>query len=103
MPRYLSKSDFKLAQTCPTKLFYKKQDYPSELNEDEYLMLLADGGYMVEKIAKLLYPDGQEMGFDKSHDIAAQDTLQALKAEKATLFEATFISNGKLARNSSIV
>jgi hypothetical protein len=98
MTRYLSKSDFKLAQTCPTKLFYKKQDYPTDLNEDEYLMLLADGGYMVEKIAKLLYPEGQEIGFDNSYEIAARDTLQALKADSATLFEATFISKGKLAR-----
>jgi hypothetical protein len=52
---YLSKSDFKIAQTCPTMLFYKKQRYPSDSAEDDYLAMLADGGYMVEKIAKLLY------------------------------------------------
>jgi hypothetical protein len=51
---YLSKSDFKVAQTCPTKLFYKKQGYPSLHDGDEYLQMLAEGGYMVEKIAKLI-------------------------------------------------
>ena len=98
MALYLSKSDFKVAQTCPTKLYYKKQRYPSVYDDDEYLMLLAEGGYMVEKIAKLLYPEGKEIGFDKSHEIAAQETMEALKAKDATLFEATLISKGKLAR-----
>lgn len=26
---YLSKSDFKVAQDCPSKLYYKKLKYPS--------------------------------------------------------------------------
>ena len=45
MPHYLSKSDFKVAQTCPTKLFYKKNGYPSANEENDYLMMLADGGF----------------------------------------------------------
>ncbi len=40
---YLSKSDFKIAQTCPTKLFYKKRGHPSVKDDDEYLALLAEG------------------------------------------------------------
>ena len=63
MPHYLSKSDFKVAQTCPTKLFYKKNGYPSANQENDYLMMLADGGYMVEKIAKLLHPEGKDMKY----------------------------------------
>ena len=98
MPHYLSKSDFKVAQTCPTKLFYKKNGYPSANQENEYLMMLADGGYMVEKIAKLLYPDGQEVKFAGTHEQAAQATLKALEAKQVTLFEATLLSIGKLAR-----
>jgi len=62
MPAYLSKSDFKVARTCPTKLYYKKLKYPSLLDEDAYLAFLADGGFMVEKMAKLLYPEGIEVG-----------------------------------------
>jgi CRISPR/Cas system-associated exonuclease Cas4 (RecB family) len=48
---YLSKSDFKVAQTCPTKLYYKKRGYPSVKDDDEYLALLAEGGSIVQKIA----------------------------------------------------
>jgi hypothetical protein len=51
-PCYLSKSDFKMAQTCPTKLYYKKLGYPSTRDTDRYFQFLADGGYMVETIAK---------------------------------------------------
>lgn len=98
MPHYLSKSDFKVAQTCPTKLFYKKNGYPSANQENDYLQMLADGGYMVEKIAKLLHADGRDMPFAGSHELAAQETMKALSAEQVTLFEATLLSGGKLAR-----
>ncbi len=98
MVRYLSKSDFKVARTCPTKLYYKKSGYPSLNDENEYLMLLAEGGYMVEKIAKLLFPAGREIGFDGPSEAAAQETLRALAAENVTLFEATLIRGQKLGR-----
>jgi hypothetical protein len=98
MPLYLSKSDFKVAQTCPTKLYYKKSGYPSADQDNEYLMMLADGGYMVEKIAKLLHPKGREMQFIGSHEQAAQETQKALAIDQVTLFEATLLSGGKLAR-----
>jgi len=98
MPLYLSKSDFKVAQTCPTKLYYKKSGYPSADQENDYLMMLADGGYMVEKIAKLLHPKGREMQFIGSHEQAAQETQKALAVDQFTLFEATLLSGGKLAR-----
>src|ERR1035438_3696153 len=98
MARNLTKSDFKVAQTCPTKLYYKKSRYPSLYDEDEYLMLLAEGGYMVEKMGKLLFAEGREIGFESASEVAAQETLQALAAENVTLFEGTLISGQKLAR-----
>ena len=52
MPHYLSRSDFKIARTCPTKLYYKRRRYPSTQDHDAYLAFLADGGYMVETIAR---------------------------------------------------
>jgi hypothetical protein len=103
MARYLSKSDFKVAQNCPTKLYYKKSGYPSLDEEDEYLMLLAEGGYMVEKIGKLLFPEGREIGFEGLGEEAAQETFRALAAENVTLFEATLISGQKLARVDILV
>lgn len=94
---HLSKSDFKIARTCGTKLYYKKLRYPSSQDEDPYLEFLADGGYMVETIAKLLFPDGREIEFDSSDEAAAL-THEALKQENVTLFEATFMMGQLLAR-----
>jgi hypothetical protein len=98
MPLTLSKSDFKVAQTCATKLYYKELGYPSTKDDDAYLELLAKGGYMVEAIAKLLYPEGRTLSYDGGSEASAELTRQALAADQVTLFEATFISNGKLAR-----
>jgi hypothetical protein len=94
---HLSKSDFKVARTCGTKLYYRKLRYPSTQDDDPYLEFLADGGYMVETIAKLLFPDGKEIGFD-SGDEAVALTREALKEDKATLFEATLLNGQLLAR-----
>jgi hypothetical protein len=99
MTAYLSKTDFKVARTCATKLYYKKLSYPSVRDEDEYLQFLADGGYMVEAIAKLCYPKGIEIGFDKGAEESAAETLRLLRAHQSiTLFEATLLSCKRLAR-----
>lgn len=58
--RTLSKSDFKVARDCPTKLFYKESgNYASVRDDDPYLALLAQGGYMIEQLAKAHYPLGR--------------------------------------------
>lgn len=38
---YLSKSDFKIARTCGTKLYYRKLRYPTTQDDDPYLNFLA--------------------------------------------------------------
>jgi hypothetical protein len=99
MTTYLSKSDFKVARTCAAKLYYRKLGYPSVRDEDEYLQFLADGGYMVEAIAKLCYPEGVEIGFDRGPEESAAETMRLLQAHEAiTLFEATLLFGQKLAR-----
>ena len=60
--------------------------------------MLADGGFMIERLAKLLHPDGVEVGFDGPAAAAFAETQTALKAKSVTLFEGTLISGGKLAR-----
>ena len=58
-PRYLTKSRFKLAVECPTKLFYTgKPEYANTNNEDAFLAMLADGGFQVGELAKFMYPEG---------------------------------------------
>ena len=58
---YLTKSDFKACYDCRTKLYYRKKSYPTNLDENEYLQFLADGGFMVETVAKAQYPQGIDL------------------------------------------
>jgi hypothetical protein len=60
-PQYLSKSDFQLASSCAQKLVYKKKGYDSSNDTDEYMMMLAQGGYIVGKMATMLFPEGIEV------------------------------------------
>ena len=103
MSHLLSKSDYKLARTCPTKLYYKKRGYPTPGDEDPYLALLADGGYMVEHIAKLLFPEGRTLGYDRGSEEAARVTREALAAKRVTLIEATLLAGRRLARVDILV
>lgn len=92
----LSKSDFQLASTCPKKLIYKKQGYPTSNDTNEYMEMLAKGGYVVGMMATLLYPDGIEItGSTKD---AIVKTNEYLKKDNCILFEAAFQSGEKLIR-----
>ena len=99
---HLSKSDFKVARTCGTKLYYRKLGYPSSKEGNPYLEFLADGGYMVEAIAKLMFPDGREIGFERGDDAVAL-TRVALDQENAILFESTVRYGLLLARVDILV
>src|SRR6266403_348524 len=99
MKTYLSKSDFKVARTCATKLYYKKLGYPSIRDDDQYLQFLADGGYMVEAIARLCYPGAIEVGFDSGAEASAEQTMALIHShDSITLIEATLIHDRRLAR-----
>ncbi|MBA3468284.1 MAG: DUF2779 domain-containing protein [Herpetosiphonaceae bacterium] len=101
--QYLSKSDYKLARTCPTKLYYKKLHYPALTDGSAFMELLEEDGYLFEALAKLHYPDGVAIDETLSLEESAATTLVALQAEQVTLFEATFISAGKLVRVDILV
>lgn len=90
-PAFLTKSDFKIARDCPSKLYYKKQRYPSLLADNPYLAFLADGGYMVETMARALFPNGREIGDWNRPEDAHRATLKALSQDGVTLFEATIL------------
>jgi hypothetical protein len=98
--KYLSKSDFKVAQSCPTKLFYKKQKYVSAKDSNEYLALLADGGFMIGKLAQMLYPDGIEIVEGRGiQELAIEQTEKLLSEnENITLFEPAIFINNQLVR-----
>lgn len=95
---FLTKNDFLLARTCPTKLFYKKLEYPSLIDDDPYLEFLRDGGYMVETIGKLLFPEGRDLGRWTDPKAAFDETCRAVAGGNGTFFEATIIHGNLLAR-----
>ena len=95
-PRYLTKSRFKLAVECPTKLFYtgKTDVYPDRKREDEFLQALAEGGFQVGELAKLMFPGGIEIT-PRDHDEQVAETERLLQRDNVTLFEAA-IRHGNL-------
>jgi len=96
---YLTKSDFKVARTCPAKLFFKKNRYPSLLDENPYLKFLADGGYMVEKMAKLLFEDGIEMESWAEPEKAFAEAAKIIGTrDNVVMFEPTVIHGRYSAR-----
>ncbi len=103
MPHTLSKSDYHLARECPTKLYYRELGYPTVTDGDDYLRLLADGGYIVEKIAKLLHPDGIALESGANLNDTVLRTRELLGWENVVLFEATLMSGDKLSRVDILV
>lgn len=88
-PRYLTKSRFKLACECPTKLFYtaKGSVYANQAVDDPFLLALADGGFQVGELAKCYFPYGVEVTILNYED-AERQTVELLEHDKVVIFEA---------------
>jgi len=94
-PRTLSKSRFKSALECPTKLFYsgKKKEYANQMAENEFMMALAEGGFQVGELAKYSHPCCPEIGHC-GHSIKAlnyheslEETAKYIHNENVILYE----------------
>jgi hypothetical protein len=87
-PRYLTKSRFKLAVECPTKLFYtgKTAVYWNRMKDDSFMSMLAEGGYQVGELAKYKFPGGIEIKSLNSVEAEAQ-TNELLQQSDVVLFE----------------
>jgi hypothetical protein len=93
--RYLTKSRFKLATECPTKLFYTgKESYANQDLDDSFLLALADGGFQVGELAKCYFPGGHEVK-SLDHGQALKETNELLQADSVILYEAA-IATGNL-------
>ncbi len=96
-PFYITKSRFKLALECPTKLFYTQKDvYADQNEEEEFLMALAEGGFQVGELAKYYHPGGHDItspGYQESlnetNELLVQENV--IIYEAAIQFEAFFI------------
>ncbi|MCO6432187.1 MAG: DUF2779 domain-containing protein [Deltaproteobacteria bacterium] len=94
---FLTKTDYKLARQCPTKLFYFRRGYPSSSQLSEYLELLKDGGHMIGEMARVVHREGIYVGLGEGLEAALARTAAELEKPKVTLFEAAFAVNGMLA------
>lgn len=88
MQRYLTKSRFKLALECETKLFYTKKEeiYPNKKIDDPFLESLAEGGFQVGELARQYHPEGYSID-ERGYKIPLKKTEELLKKEKVIIFE----------------
>ena len=88
--RLLSKTRFKLAVGCPTRLRYEGDSrYYDAASDDDFLAALADNGHQVGALAKFLLPEGVEIE-ERVSSAAGEHTTELLAAPSVDLFEAAF-------------
>ena len=87
-PRYLTKSRFKAALECPTKLYYYgKPEYANRMNDDEFMQALCEGGYQVGELAKYYFPGGHDIK-SLSYEESLAETNALLEQENVIIYEA---------------
>jgi hypothetical protein len=97
-PRYLTKSRFKQALECPTKLFYTgKSEYLNNSLDNSFLAALAEGGYQVGALACLMYPGGVEVT-DTGHAGQIERTRELLQRDEVTIYEGALEAHGLFVR-----
>ena len=91
--RLFTKSAFKQALFCPASLYYyyDRDHYANQMNEDDYLAALADGGNQAGDLAKVYYgvqPDADisVLDYEKSLEI----TAGLLRRDEVNIAEAAF-------------
>lgn len=101
--RYLTKSRFKLAMECPTKLYYTgKKEYVDTKLEDPFLRALAEGGFQVGELAKRYFPKGHEIE-SLDYQESLDETNSYLKQNKVILYEAAIQYNNFFIRSDILI
>ncbi|TQO36597.1 uncharacterized protein DUF2779 [Arenibacter algicola] len=103
--RVLTKSRFKLGLECLNKLFYtRKTEYANQKLEDTFLQALAQGGFQVEELARMHYPNGVLIeGNDWDYNGLAEKTKALLLQENIIIFEAAFLIDNLFIRTDILV
>ena len=97
-PRFLTKSRFKQALECPTKLHYAgNADYLNTSQDNSFLAVLAEGGYQVGALACLMYPGGVTVD-DQDHASQIRRTHELMSQDEVTIYEAAFEAQGLFVR-----
>ena len=86
--RPLTKSRFKLALECPTKLYYaNKSSYQDQSAADPFMDALAEGGFQVGELAKYYYTGGHSVT-ESGYEAPLKRTKELLLQENVIIFEA---------------
>jgi len=91
-PRYLTKSRYRMACECPTRLYYTKKPkkYKDNGLDDPFLQALRDGGFQVGELARQYYGKGALIDtLDEAE--ALQQTATEMAKRNALIFEAAFL------------
>lgn len=103
--KVLSKSRFKLGLECPNKLFFTgNKKYANKKVDDTFLLALAKGGFQVEELARLHYPNGIFIDTEPyEYERAFELTQEALRHENIVIYEAAFLKNNFFIRTDILV
>ena len=87
-----TKSVFKIALSCPTKLYYARHPelYANSNDEDEFLAALAEGGFQVGELAKLYEHVDVDLHDILGYSDALAETERLLARDKVVIAEAAF-------------
>ena len=98
-PKYLTKSRFKLALECPTRVRFSLESsrYKNQKSENPFLLALAEGGFQVGEWAKLHHPTGRDC-ITLNNEEALSETAEWLQQGERVIFEAALKSGFKFVR-----
>ena len=91
--------------SCPNKLYFSgDSSYKNKEDSNSFLAALAEGGFQVEALSRLLYSGGYFI--DAPHGAyqqAYEQTLELLKRDEVTIYEAAFLHDGLFAMTDIVV
>ena len=94
--KVLSKSRFKIGLSCPNKLYFSgDRTYKNKEENNTFVAALAEGGFQVEALSRLLYPGGHFINAPYgAYQQSYQQTLELLKQDEVIIYEAAFLYDG---------
>ena len=88
--KLLTKSRFKLACECVTKLYFTaNKEYGNTQSDDSFLKSLAEGGFQIGELAKLYFEKGYDVE-TLDYEQAVAETEKLLEQENVVIYEAAF-------------
>ena len=107
MMKYFTKSAFRVALSCPARLYYYNdtEHYANQEDGDEFLQSLAEGGFQVGELAKVYYGVSVEADLSRCADSeeALRRTVELLCQDKVAIAEAAFCVGNLLVRADIVV